>query len=214
MIRQPDPDPLDSCGFVAGTLIHTKTGLVPIEQVQVGDWVWSQAPTGPGAAQAWKQVTATSAFEDREVVLVRCYQPGGPVLHELCMARNHLFWTIDEGWTRADWLGWGRELALADADVVAITLCALRVCLTHAPGWGWVSGAWGERNDNGGHLVDLRNGAIAIAEGEAYNMDFLDDEGNYAPFRMGVFNLDVEGFHTYYVGAMGLWVHGAHPLPG
>jgi hypothetical protein len=28
--------------FVSGTLVHTKNGLVPIEEIQVGDWVASR----------------------------------------------------------------------------------------------------------------------------------------------------------------------------
>lgn len=31
-----------SSGFVAGTLVHTDIGLIPIQNLQVGDLVWSK----------------------------------------------------------------------------------------------------------------------------------------------------------------------------
>ena len=34
--------------FVAGTLVHTKEGLVPIEQLKIGDWVLSKPENGEG----------------------------------------------------------------------------------------------------------------------------------------------------------------------
>jgi hypothetical protein len=36
----------NNSGFVAGTLIHTQTGLKPIEQIQVGDFVLSKPESG------------------------------------------------------------------------------------------------------------------------------------------------------------------------
>ncbi|MCL2076530.1 MAG: Hint domain-containing protein [Betaproteobacteria bacterium] len=32
--------------FIAGTLVHTREGLVPIEQIKVGDWVLSKPESG------------------------------------------------------------------------------------------------------------------------------------------------------------------------
>jgi hypothetical protein len=51
--------------LVAGTLVHTKDGLKPIEQIQVGDWVLSQ-PEDKGE-QAYKRVVNTFSFEDKAV---------------------------------------------------------------------------------------------------------------------------------------------------
>ena len=52
-------------GVVAGTLIHTKEGLKPIEQIQVGDWVLSR-PEDPeqGTQTDYKRVVKTFRVED------------------------------------------------------------------------------------------------------------------------------------------------------
>ena len=51
------PVTADAACFVAGTLVHTKEGLVPIEQIRVGDWVLSQ-PEQKGE-RAYKRVVKT-----------------------------------------------------------------------------------------------------------------------------------------------------------
>jgi len=53
-------------GFVAGTLVHTNTGLVPIEQIKVGDMVLSKPESGDGEL-AYAPVVNTFEFDDKEV---------------------------------------------------------------------------------------------------------------------------------------------------
>lgn len=55
--------------FVAGTLIWTDNGRVPIEQIQVGDLVLSKPETNDGP-QAYKRVVKTFYFDDLEVEFV------------------------------------------------------------------------------------------------------------------------------------------------
>jgi hypothetical protein len=52
--------------FVAGTLVHTREGLRPIEQIKVGDFVLSKPESGEGE-QSYQRVTRTYEYEDREV---------------------------------------------------------------------------------------------------------------------------------------------------
>lgn len=51
--------------FVAGTLVHTKEGLGPIEQIKVGDYVLSKPEEG-GGETAYKRVVNTFEFEDKK----------------------------------------------------------------------------------------------------------------------------------------------------
>jgi len=52
--------------FVAGTLVHTKEGLRPIEQIKVGDYVLSKPESGEGET-SYQRMTRTFEYEDREV---------------------------------------------------------------------------------------------------------------------------------------------------
>ena len=54
-------------GFVAGTLVHTDKGLVPIEWLKVGDLVLSKPESGE---LAYKPVVNTFVYEDQEIWLV------------------------------------------------------------------------------------------------------------------------------------------------
>lgn len=58
---------LDPC-FAAGTLVHTSNGLVPIEQIKVGDLVLSQPEDG--GELSYKPVTRTFEHDFKEVMLL------------------------------------------------------------------------------------------------------------------------------------------------
>lgn len=56
--------------FVAGTLVHTKEGLKPIEQIKVGDLVLTKPENGEGEL-SYQPVTRTFVYENREVYYVK-----------------------------------------------------------------------------------------------------------------------------------------------
>jgi hypothetical protein len=56
--------------FVAGTLVHTKEGLKPIEEIQVGDYVLSRSELDGNAELCYQPVTRTYQYDDREVYFV------------------------------------------------------------------------------------------------------------------------------------------------
>jgi len=92
-------------GFVAGTLVHTNTGLVPIEQIKVGDMVLSKPEIGEGEL-AYKPVVNTFVHEDKEIWFVeistvfsqsREDMKSGKVKfsHDILVATpNHPFWVV------------------------------------------------------------------------------------------------------------------------
>ena len=65
----------DVSGFVAGTLIHTDKGLVPIQDIKVGDLVLSKPvlskPEDGSGNIEYKPVTKTFVHEDKEMWIVR-----------------------------------------------------------------------------------------------------------------------------------------------
>lgn len=66
-MRQPN------LGFVAGTLIHTDKGLVPIEQIKVGDMVLSMPENGRPEEKAYKRVIGTFKSDDKRPIMSTNY---------------------------------------------------------------------------------------------------------------------------------------------
>ena len=92
-------------GFVAGTLVHTDKGLVPIEQIKVADRVLSKPENGEGEL-AYKPVVNTFEFEDKEIWYVEfrnsaCYEDeridSGEISYHsefIIGTPDHPFWVI------------------------------------------------------------------------------------------------------------------------
>lgn len=191
--------------FVAGTLVHTKNGLVSIEQIRPGDLVLAQ-PEGTGE-QAYKRVLKTFSFEDKEVYSIDFSD--STTIGAMIATGNHPFFVVGVGWTRADQLLSGAVLLRYDGTTCKVFNVSL-VLRTPEPDVGWIQGGFGvdDRDDPLGRLIDLRNGQISIE----YELDkqvtnrsvwFLEDRR----LKVRVYDLEVEDHHTYYVGEMGVWVH-------
>ena len=54
-------------GFVAGTLVHTNKGLVPIQEIKVGDMVLSSPEQRDGTVREYKRVVNTFKAESEEI---------------------------------------------------------------------------------------------------------------------------------------------------
>jgi hypothetical protein len=136
--------------FAAGTLVQTERGLVPIEEVRVGDRVWSRSDeTGE---EGYQRVARTFVTPDQPTLELELIRDGG-VTERIEVTGEHPFWIVDRGWVAA------RELRPGDE--------------VHTSQSGWVrvsSGTWTDR-------------------------------------KATVYNLEVEKFHTYFVGEAGAWVH-------
>lgn len=117
----------NSC-FVAGTLVHTRDGLLPIEAIKVGDWVLSKLDDGSGELE-YKRVSRTFVHHDKETFLIKFHRALGseqaklidPKDYEslgewIAVTISHPFWvkqshyTIDgsyisiQGWKESNWI--------------------------------------------------------------------------------------------------------------
>lgn len=127
--------------FVAGTLVHTDKGLVPIEQIKVGDMVLSKPEDGTGEA-AYKPVVKTVEFEDKEIYVL----PVRPFpereepfeISWLLVTPNHPFWYVGQAefcfdtgeqtlpnkengrWIRADELTYPCVIELKDGQLAVV----------------------------------------------------------------------------------------------
>ncbi|MGB2786572.1 polymorphic toxin-type HINT domain-containing protein [Psychrobacter sp.] len=57
---------MNNTGFVAGTLIHTDKGLVPIQHIKVGDMVLSRDEHNPDGELAYKRVLNTFVSTEKQ----------------------------------------------------------------------------------------------------------------------------------------------------
>ena len=99
--------------FVAGTLIKTKDGFKAIEEVKVGDEVYSEDPeTGE---KGLKKVINT--FIHDKSTLLNVYI--GEIKIET--TEEHPFWVVRKGWVFAGALNVGDKLLLNSDEIIAVT---------------------------------------------------------------------------------------------
>lgn len=203
----------ETCGFAAGTLVHTTLGPVPIEHVEVGSWVLSQPDVaGP---QSYKRVIKTFCFEDQEMYVVKWYTAAARAaarqanttvpleqFHATVVSGPHPFWVKGLGWTRADQLENHNELELADGRAAFVSTID-KVYRTTVDNVGWVRGRG--IDDDYGRLLYLRGGLIVLGHDRVLNDGVEWWEGDQW-LLSAVHNLEVEDYHTCYVDALGVWV--------
>lgn len=207
-------------GFVAGTLVHTKEGLVPIEKLKVGDWVLSKPENGEGE-RAYKRVVNTFVHHDKEIneITYRFNDKGsqslreGEPLYKVTSTLDLPFWVEGEGWTAACRLtGWGARrsrLQVIDGSPTEV-YDSSNIFATDQPGIGWVAV---QGKESGGILWDYDNNQLigSIQDDLGYDWENwpITDSGDdlYAPFKTTVYNIEIEDNHTYFVGEYGVLLH-------
>ena len=147
--------------FAKGTLVHTKEGLKPIEEIQVGDWVLSKPENG--GEQAYKRVLKTFAHPPERIVRVEYVLPGQDVqelnrkaqpiqLRYVNTTLNHPFWTREEGWTSASsmqYKGQG-DVHFDASDGGSIEFWTItRIYIADQPNVGWIPADMGATNSTG-----------------------------------------------------------------
>lgn len=108
---------MNKSGFTAGTLVHTNKGLVPIEQLKIGDKVLSKPADGSGEL-VYKAITNTMVTENISVWLLElsvAVDSSLPIKERirlrrlsdsqlstrLLITKNHPLWTETSKWTQA-----------------------------------------------------------------------------------------------------------------
>lgn len=218
--------------FAKGTRVHAKDGLKPIEDIKVGDYVLSSPEDGSGR-QEYRRVLKTFVHEQKVIVEVQFTNfdatsvlQGGDI-YFVTATENHPFWVEGVGWTRADALKGGDFVRKADGSLANV-FGLNRIYRTSREGVGWTfigadiksekrSLFWHQLGyetyeeyffaEEIGSLFDYANYDLAEDDGrdKYISSEVYHSENPYLKVR--VYNLEVEDFHTYYVGAQGFWVH-------
>jgi hypothetical protein len=205
--------------FAKGTLVHTKEGLKPIEQIQVGDWVLSKPENG--GEQAYKRVLKTFAHEPQRIAQLQYTLPGqdledlirrgqGIQTGHINTTLNHPFWTKEEGWTAPRHMqdNGASGFHFQDKNGGDLQCWTIQnIYLSDQPNVGWTSNRWPENVETDkGSLWDYAKHRL-VAASEFPPDDIAEGERQDPYFKAPVYNLEVEDFHTYYVGEHGIWVH-------
>jgi hypothetical protein len=202
---------IDGACFIAGTLVHTNEGLVPIERLKMGDLVLSKPESG--GEQAYKPVTRTVVHPDQEVLGVAYMMDDVTDIlkakfETIVCTYDHPFWVEECGWTAAERIdddSWPKSPHFQRVDgSLAEAMTPKDIYATDQAGVGWFQVS---NNDEPGCLWDFANERL-IADQVVYDWDKWIVAGKrYVPFRTTVYNIEVEDYHTYFVGRRGVWVH-------
>jgi len=243
-------------GFVAGTLVHTDKGLVPIEQLKVGDMVLSKHESGKGE-QAYKRVINTFKSAEKLPIVKVEFQPANKPcskMHLFC-TDNHPFWTLTQEDYESGW-NWKPASDLEIQAAYVIDLNENRLLISETTNYLFATCEMGIAYEIYGYsrgcvldgysmIIDFRNSnptLITAEKGWFYscnesswhpseNIYVLPDASPEKKFYEDVmsktedqfvekglhlddtyymdyvYDIEVEGFHTYYVGKVGILVH-------
>ena len=156
--------------FVAGTLVHKPDGRVPIETIQVGDWVLARQESDDDGDVHRRQVTEIFVHHGKRTLTVDFEQAGRP-LERLSATGEHPFFVAGRGWTHTTDLQVDDQVLLIDGsqarvasiveDEESATVYNFTVDLDHTYFVG-NAGIW-VHNDyvtNDGRVIRTRNGTL------------------------------------------------------
>lgn len=215
-MNQPLNQPTN--GFAAGTLVHTDKGKVPIQDIKVGDMVLSKPESGEGEP-TYKRVTNTFVTENQWVwgVLVTTGFGDEPVRDLIFCTSNHPFYSFDHykdtgyNWKDVKTLEPGIQLY---SELFKNIYVSENIPLYQTIDDDKVFYMVDPSSDQG-ILISIQeytNNTLVIPN---YFMEDFESEPNWDEnedaiadeYLATVYNIEVEDYHTYYVGKMGVWVH-------
>ena len=186
-------------GYVAGTLVHTSTGLVPIQDVQVGDLV--QVRPHVTSEKAFRRVIGRSVRADRTIEKLTFVSDDDSLSeHHVYVNGNQPFWVVDAGWTPARQLRLEAAVRLADGSQAEL-LARSPVWRTDSPNVGWTRDPFEEA----GRDIDFTS--MEVVGERDFDEGLLANEAASPYFRGTVFGLQIEELHAFHVTRLGVWVH-------
>ena len=173
-------DKLEFC-FVAGTPVLTLNGLRPIEQVKSGDWVWSRDEvTGEWG---WRPVVKTAVTHPDSLVHIHYEASGGAVDAKASKGLGLVRQAVPTSSSEAEIVCTPGHLVHARRSVSGILAAFVAAGSLAA-----------------GDLLTLADGRdAAVAE--------VRVEHAASGSRFTTYNFTVAGHHTYFAGALPVWVH-------
>ncbi|KXO85611.1 hypothetical protein AYK86_05275 [Acinetobacter venetianus] len=220
-------------GFVAGTLVHTERGLVPIQEIKVGDRVLSRPECGgEDVVTEYKRVTrAFCSGKDTIVQIPHIRESNPDLINILYMTDHYPVWLENKKeWSAAIDLVTSDKLALINSDDFSYVWKPSEVFRLRL----------GENISNYGACNGLGEefkygSSVLLFDGDELSTFNIDDYGycdqkyvdGFAKskilknnilenkferlvigrFKLPVYNIEVEDYQTFFVSKAGLWVH-------
>lgn len=193
-------------GFIASTLVHTQNGLVPIEQIKVGDLVLAKPQQG--GELAYKRVVKTIAYESKRIMEITYRIPQTNKVGFLWATPNHRFYLTKDGWTVCERLEHTEHPIFLNHVSTEIKISSVQnIYVTDQADIGWMPkyetmlDDWGDiRRFSPPAMPEYLPGRVsAITE-------ILDGSLDDPYFKQPVYNLELEDSETYFVGELGIWV--------
>lgn len=98
--------------FVAGTIVHSEAGPRAINDIRVGERVWSRHEDQLNGATSLQTVSAVMVYHERPILRVT-YSTSEPLSRLILTTEEHPFYVLDRGWVEAGDLVSGDTLLLA-----------------------------------------------------------------------------------------------------
>lgn len=227
---------MNNTGFAAGTLIHTDKGLVPIQDIKVGDMLLSRPEWGGNNAPTeYKRVSRAFCSGEDEIIRLNCQKDseyGDPdaLRYFEFMTANHSVWDQEiNNWVPASKVGIGTLLSNSKNRDNLRVLDVDIVWDSYTEGIGITYPIFSDESEidfmvtfnNQGHKVHsnkfISDYYISDTRVTKFDLSYSREvfnnyenksfAGNRKPIQVPVLNLEVEGFHTYFIGETGIWVH-------
>ena len=222
-----------SACFAAGTLVHTDKGLIPIQDIRVGDKVLSRDENDPNGELCYKSVLKTVKTPNQEVFrFTYCAEDQYDVIESnlsyVIATKDHPFWNNTEGrWCPTIDMSSGAEILLANQGDMEYYFLAnnqiYQTCNSKGVVFGYCDNPLSETSPiqiksifeiTSEHVISYFNPlsleTFKPNNGSSLNYEERGDIAKYAEDKAllcDVYNIEVEDYHTYFVGEEGVWVH-------
>jgi hypothetical protein len=184
-------------GFAVGTLVHTADGLVPIEKIRVGERVLSH--NDATGERTLKKVIRSVTHDKREVFMFGYVVGDETVARYLVVTSDQPIWLDRKGWVIVDRMDGAPSLSYLDGSE-GFAYMIRKLLATEQPGIGFAYMHGMEE----GPTVDFRDGGLVINAQYTHEPSAFDD---YGFVQMSICHLEVEDFHSYFVGEPGILAH-------
>jgi len=183
-------------GFVAGTLVWTDKGLVPIEQLQPGDRAligWEE-----DGQSIYDVITDVESVSDRPIYCVRCCDVSDQAAtYRVYCSDSAQIWSSENGFRPSYLLEGGETQTLAVRREGAV-IEAVEIRKTSSPAIGWEP-EYGHSVD--GWEVDFAHDFSSV--GGEYSVHSSKSAGS---FKTRVYAVCIKSGDSYYVSELGLRV--------